>query len=33
MESTTDATQIAITAKEQARLATTLQDIAHIFKV
>lgn len=33
MESTTGATQIAVTAKEQAQLATTLQDIANSFKV
>lgn len=33
MESTTGATQIAVTAKEQAQLATTLQDIAHSFKI
>jgi len=33
MESTTGATEIATTAKEQAQLATTLQDIANSFKV
>jgi len=33
MESTTGATQIAATAKEQAQLATTLQDVANSFKV
>ena len=33
MESTTGATQIAVTAKEQAKLATSLQDIASTFKV
>ncbi len=33
MESTTGATQIATTAKEQAQLATTLQDVANSFKV
>lgn len=33
MESTTGATQIADTAKEQAQLAASLQDIASIFKV
>ncbi|WP_246058314.1 methyl-accepting chemotaxis protein [Litorilituus lipolyticus] len=33
MESTTGASQIAVTAKEQAQLATTLQDIASTFKV
>jgi methyl-accepting chemotaxis protein len=33
VESTTGATQIAVTAKEQAQLATTLQDIANSFKV
>ena len=33
VESTTDAAQIADTAQEQARLATTLQDIANSFKV
>jgi len=33
MESTTAATQIANTAKEQANLSTTLQDIAIAFKV
>lgn len=33
MESTTGATQIAVTSKEQAQLATTLQDIANSFKV
>ena len=32
MESTTGASQIATTAKEQAKLATTLQDIANSFK-
>jgi methyl-accepting chemotaxis protein len=33
MESTEGANQIAITAREQARLATSLQDIASTFKV
>jgi len=33
MESTAGATQIAVTAKEQAYLATTLQDIASTFKI
>ena len=33
MESTTGATQIASTAKEQAHLATTLQDISTAFKI
>ncbi len=33
MESTTGATEIATTAKEQALLATTLQDIANSFKI
>ena len=33
IESTTGATQIAVTAKEQALLATTLQDIAQSFKI
>jgi len=33
MESTTGATQIATTAKEQAQLATTLQDVANSFTV
>jgi methyl-accepting chemotaxis protein len=33
MESTTGATQIAVTAKEQAQLATSLQDVANSFKV
>jgi len=33
MESTTGATQIAATAKEQAQLATTLQDVANSFTV
>lgn len=33
METTTGANQIAVTAKEQAKLATTLQDIANIYKV
>lgn len=33
MESTTGASQIASTAKEQAKLATNLQDIASAFKV
>jgi methyl-accepting chemotaxis protein len=33
MESTTGATQIATTAREQANLATTLQDISIVFKI
>ena len=33
METTTGATEISKTAKEQALLATTLQDIANSFKV
>jgi len=33
METTTGANQIAVTAREQAKLATTLQDIASTFKV
>ena len=33
MDSTTGATQIAATAKEQATLAITLQEIANSFKV
>jgi methyl-accepting chemotaxis protein len=33
MESTTGATQIAATAREQAQLATTLQDVSNSFKV
>ncbi len=33
MESTTGATQIAVTAKEQAKLAIGLEDIAKIFKI
>jgi len=33
METTTGANQIAVTAKEQASLATSLQDIANTFKV
>ncbi len=32
MESTTGSTQITATAKEQAMLSVTLQDIASIFK-
>lgn len=33
METTTGADQIAVTAKEQAKLAASLQDIASVFKV
>lgn len=33
MESATGANQIAITAKEQAQLATSLQDVARVFKI
>jgi methyl-accepting chemotaxis protein len=33
MEATTGATEIATTSKEQAQLATTLQDIANTFKI
>lgn len=33
MESATGSTQIAMTAKEQAQLATSLQDIAKVFKI
>ncbi|QUM75818.1 nitrate- and nitrite sensing domain-containing protein [Moritella sp. 24] len=33
MESATGATQIAMTAKEQAQLATSLQDVAKVFKI
>jgi len=33
MESATGANQIAMTAKEQAQLATSLQDVARVFKI